>query len=115
MTVTSQSRFKWNDDKLINLKKSLPEFESSYVKFSVLGQLPPRKIAPPAPKLILTQILTGEFFLRGKFFLLLSGCPPTLKLTLTLTKTPTLTWGNFPREGGEGVNCPDTKILILEY
>ena len=34
----------------------------------------------------------------------LSGWPPTLKLTLTLTQTPTLTGGNFRR----WANCPDT-------
>ena len=33
-TATSQSRFKWNNDKLSNLKKSIPELKSSYVKFS---------------------------------------------------------------------------------
>ena len=86
MTVTSQSRFKWNDDKLINLKKSLPEFESSYVKFSVLGQLP-----PPSPKTNPNPNPNGGIFPPGQ----LSGCPPTLKLTLTLTETPTLSGGQF--------------------
>ena len=32
--TTLQARFKWSDDKLINLIKWLQELESSYVKFS---------------------------------------------------------------------------------
>ena len=35
--TTSQARFKWTDDKLINLIKGLQEFDSSYVKFSFLN------------------------------------------------------------------------------
>ena len=58
----------------------------------VLGQLPPRKI----------ETLT---FTRGQFFPgQLPGCPPTLKLTLTLTKTPNLTGDQF----SSGGNGPDT-------
>ena len=32
--ATAKARFKWTDDKLINLIKFLEEFDSSYVKFS---------------------------------------------------------------------------------
>ena len=32
--ATAKARFKWTDDKLINLIKFLQEFDSSYVKFS---------------------------------------------------------------------------------
>ena len=35
--VTSQARFKWTDDKLINLIKCLQEFDSSYVECSFLN------------------------------------------------------------------------------
>ena len=54
-----------------------------------------RTIAPeenyhPILKLVLNQTLTLTG--RGQ----LSGCPPTLKLTLTLTQVPTLTRVNFP-------------------
>ena len=35
--VTSQGRFKWTDDKPINLIKCLQELDSSHVKFSVLN------------------------------------------------------------------------------
>ena len=35
--TTSQTRFKWTDDKLINLIKCLEEFDSSYVNFSFLS------------------------------------------------------------------------------
>ena len=34
--ATSQARFKWTDNKLINRIKCLQEFDSSYVKFSFL-------------------------------------------------------------------------------
>ena len=49
----------------------------------VLGQLPPRKIAPPPNPKPKPDFSPGQ----------LSGCLPTLKLTLNLTKTPTLTGG----------------------
>ena len=32
--ATSQARFKWTNDKLINLTKYLQEFKSSWAKFS---------------------------------------------------------------------------------
>ena len=35
--ATSQGRFKWTDDKPINLVKCLQELDSSYVKFSFLN------------------------------------------------------------------------------
>ena len=58
-----------------------------------LGQLPRGKL-PPTPKLTLTQSLTPSW---GNFPLVqLSGCSPTLKLTLILTQIPKLTRGNFP-------------------
>ena len=38
-----------------------------------------------------------------------SGCPPTLKLTLTLTQTPTLTGGRAIFLGGD---CPDTAKYV---
>ena len=34
--ATSQARFKWTDDKLINLTKCLQEFDSSYVKHTCI-------------------------------------------------------------------------------
>ena len=34
---TSQGRFKWTDDKPINLRKCLQELDSSYVQFSFLN------------------------------------------------------------------------------
>ena len=57
----------------------------------VLGQLPSMKISLPPQE--------GNFS-PGQ----LSGCPSTLKLTLTLTETPTLTGRQF----SSGSNCPDT-------
>ena len=56
----------------------------------VLGQFPPRKIVPPAPKPTLTQTQTGCQFSSGAIVWL----PPTLKLTLTSTQTLILTEGN---------------------
>ena len=35
--MTSQTCFKWTDDKLINVIKCLEEFDSSYVNFSFLN------------------------------------------------------------------------------
>ena len=35
--MTSQARFKWTDDKLINLIKYLQEFDGSYAKFSFVN------------------------------------------------------------------------------
>ena len=71
----------------------------------VLGQLPPRKIAPnPKTNSNSNLTLTGGNLLRGQ----LSGCVPTLKLTLTLTQTPTLTGEQFP----SGENCLDTESMI---
>ena len=35
--ATSQARFKWTDDKLINLIKCLQEFTNSYVEFRFLN------------------------------------------------------------------------------
>ena len=35
--TTSQTRFKWTDDKLINLIKCLEKFDSLYVNFSFLN------------------------------------------------------------------------------
>ena len=51
----------------------------------------PEESCPPTAKLNLNQTLTltGEQFSLGAIFWL----PPTLKLTLTLTQTPTLTGG----------------------
>ena len=56
----------------------------------------PEKNMPSTPKLTLTQTLTqpGSNFPRGQ----LSGCLSTLKLTLTLIQTPTLTGGQFSSE-----------------
>ena len=64
----------------------------------------PKKNCPPTPKLILTEPLT---LTRGQFCSeAIVRLPPTLKLTLTLTQTPTLTGGQF----SSGANCPDTLI-----
>ena len=62
----------------------------------------PRGKLPPIPKLILTQTLTltRGHFSWGQLF----GCPPTLKLTITLTQSPTLNREKF----SSGVNFPDT-------
>ena len=35
--ATSQARFKWTDNKFLNLIKCLQEFDSSHVKFSFLN------------------------------------------------------------------------------
>ena len=35
--ATSQARFKWSDEKSINLTKCLQELDSLYVKFSILN------------------------------------------------------------------------------
>ena len=51
-------------------------------------KITPEENCPLTPKLTLNQTLTltiGGNFLRDQ----LSGCPPTLKLTLTLAQTPT--------------------------
>ena len=58
---------------------------------------------PPTRKLTLTQLPTliaGDQFSSGA----IAWLPPTLKikLTLTVTLTPTLRWG--------GSNCPDTRV-----
>ena len=60
----------------------------------VLWQLPTRKIAPnpktnpnPNPNPNRRQISSGAMV----------WLPPTLKLTIFLTQTPTLTGSNFPR------------------
>ena len=67
----------------------------------LLGQLPLRKL-PPTPKLTLTQTLALS---RGQFFTgAIVWFPPTLRLTLTLTKTPILTRGG----GGANVRIPQT-------
>ena len=58
---------------------------------TVLGQLPPRGIAPSTPKLTLTQTVTltsGQFF-----FGQLSGyLPPNLKTNLNLDPHPNPNW-----------------------
>ena len=56
----------------------------------------PEKNCLPIPKLTLSQTLTltgGGISLGGNCLV----APPTLKLNLILTQTPTLTEGNFPR------------------
>ena len=58
----------------------------------VLGDCPRGKL-PPTPKLTPSQTLTltgGQLFSGAIVWL-----PPTLKLTLTLTQTPTLTRGQY--------------------
>ena len=68
--------------------------------FSVLGQLSPRKIGGPPPPNPKTNSKPnpnpnpGGIFLWGNC--LVAPPPPTLKLTLTLTQSPTLAGDNFP-------------------
>ena len=91
----------------IKWRKSV--LEGKYHKFShkrFYANCPRGKFLP-TPKLTLTETLTptGGNFLRGQ----LSGCPPTLNVTITLTQTLTLNLGG----GGWGAvflggNCPDT-------
>ena len=52
---------------------------------------PRRKLPHLTPKLTLTQTLTRGNSPRGQ----LSGCPPTLKLTLTFIQTKISSRGNF--------------------
>ena len=74
---------------------------------------PPTPKTNPKPSLT----LTGGDFSRGQ----LSDCPPTLKLTLTLTQTPTVTGGgSFPQEAivripwpGEGGNFRRGAIVQI--
>ena len=73
----------------------------------VLGQLPPRKIAPPPinPTTNLNPTPNPNLrsiFLRGNCLV----APATLKLTLTLTENPTLNGGQF----FSGGNCPYTQL-----
>ena len=82
---------------------------------TVLGQLPPKKIAPQLQKLTLTQTLT---LTRGQSS---SGCPTNPKTSLTSTQPLTLTRGQFSSGEGGG-NCPEDIfrpghqfVLLGEY
>ena len=68
------------------------------IKFKRFWDNCPRGKLPPNPK---TQ---GKIFLEGNCLVVL----PTLKLTLTLTQTPTLTRSQFYLGGG--CNCLDTSL-----
>ena len=77
------------------------------LKICIIKTNAPAENFPPTPKLTITETLSltwggggGGNFLRGQ----LSGFPTTLKLTLTLTQTPTLSEGQY----SSGGNCPDT-------
>ena len=73
----------------------------------VLGQLPQRKIAHPNHKTNPNQNPNPN---QGSIFLWGNGlaAPPTLKLILTLTESPTLSGGQF----SSGCNRPDTFLNI---
>ena len=73
---------------------------------TVLGQLPPRKIAPPPHSK--TNPDPNPNPNQGAIFLWLPH--PILKLTLTSTQTPTLTRRQFP-SGGEGRQLPGGHIF----
>ena len=80
----------------------------SYQDFYGSRTIGPRENCPPTPKLTLTQTLslTRQQFSSGA----IAWLPPqTLKLILTLAKTPTLTQGHF----SSGSNCPVTNFYII--
>ena len=75
----------------------------------VLGQFPPRKIAPPTPQLTLTQSLT---LTEGQCFSGEIVCLPPNPKTKPNRKTPTLTEGQFSSRG-EGVAIFRIPFLFI--
>ena len=86
------------------------------VSSTVLGQLPPKKIAPQLQKLTLTQTLT---LTRGQSS---SACPTNPKTYLNLDPTPNANQGTIFLGWGGGDNCPEDIfrpghqfVLLGEY
>ena len=81
-------------------------FSLAFSRFPRKGQFAPRKVAPPLPnfKINFNPNLNpsqGTIFLRCNC---LFALPPSPKINLIFTKTPTLTGRQFCLGG----NCPDT-------